>query len=170
MTRTRKVPIMSDRAHSAPFAEMRWSLASERAAISPFVTQLIAFIRTFIRKHGYMDGTEEDIETAVREALANAVIHGNQEDPRKRVYVACGCALDGEISITVRDDGQGFDAGVLPDPTDRNNLLLSHGRGIYLIRALMDEVSFEEHGKVVCMRKKLTDHAHPRYGASMSTS
>jgi serine/threonine-protein kinase RsbW len=148
-----------DGTHSAPFMETQWSLASQPAAISPFVHQLIAFIRTFIPKHGYTEGTEEDIETAVREALANAIIHGNHQDPHKRVYVTCGCALNGTISITVRDEGQGFDAGVLPDPTDENNLLLDHGRGIYLIRALMDEVSFEEDGKVVCMRKKPTGHA-----------
>jgi len=111
--------------HSARFVEVRWSLASKRAEITPFVDQLIAFIRSFIRKHGFTDGTEEDIETAVR------------------------------------DEGRGFDPGVLPDPTDRNNLLLSHGRGIYLIRTVMDEVSFEEHGSVVCMRKKLTGPSHP---------
>jgi len=134
---------------------MRWSLPSKRAAISPFVDQLSAFIRTLIRDHSHDAGAEEDIETAVREALANAIVHGNQESPRKRVYVTCSCTLDGDISITVRDEGQGFDPGVLPDPTDRNNLLRSHGRGIYLIRALMDEVSFEEHGKVLYLRKKL---------------
>jgi serine/threonine-protein kinase RsbW len=146
-------PAKSDR-DSARFVEVRWSLASKRAEISPFVDQLIAFIRTFIRKHGFTDGTEDDIESAVREALANAIIHGNQEDPRKRVYVAVRCSFYGEISITVRDEGQGFDPGVLLDPTDRNNLLLSHGRGIYLIRTVMDQVSFEEHGRVVCMKKQ----------------
>jgi serine/threonine-protein kinase RsbW len=151
--------------HSAPFVEVRWSLASKRAAISPFVDQFIAFIQAFVRKQGFTDGTEEDIETAVREALANAIIHGNREDPRKQVYVACRCGLDGEISITVRDEGHGFDLGVLPDPTGRNNLLLSHGRGIYLIRTAMDEVSFEEHGRVVCMRKKVAGPPHPLYGA-----
>ena len=147
--------------HSARFVEVRWSLASKRAEITPFVDQLIAFIRSFIRKHGFTDGTEEDIETAVREALANAIIHGNQEDPRKQVYVTVSCGSDGEVSISVRDQGCGFDPGVLPDPTDRNNLLLSHGRGIYLIRTVMDQVSFEEHGRVVCMRKKLTGPSHP---------
>jgi serine/threonine-protein kinase RsbW len=146
-------PGKSDR-DSARFVEVRWSLASKRAEISPFVDQLIAFIRTFIRKHGFTDGTEDDIESAVREALANAIIHGNQEDPQKRVYVAVTCSFHGEISITVRDEGHGFDPGVLVDPTDRNNLLLSHGRGIYLIRTVMDQVSFEEHGRVVCMKRQ----------------
>jgi serine/threonine-protein kinase RsbW len=151
--------------HSARFVEVRWSLASKRAEITPFVDQLIAFIWTFIRKHGFTDGTEEDIETALREALGNAIIHGNQEDPGKQVYVSVGCALDGEVSIAVRDEGHGFDPSVLPDPTDRSNLFLSHGRGIYLIRRVMDEVSFEEHGRVVRMRKKVTSPPRPVYQA-----
>ena len=147
--------------HSAPFVELRWSVASKRAAISPFVDQFIAFLQAFVRKQGLTDGTEGEIETALREALANAIIHGNQEDPRKQVYVTCRCGLDGEVSITVRDEGHGFAFGLLPDPTDRNNLVLSHGRGIDLIRAVMDEVSFEERGMVVRMRKKVTRPPRP---------
>jgi serine/threonine-protein kinase RsbW len=146
-------PTKSD-GNSERFVEVRWSLASKRAEISPFVDQLIAFIGMFFRKQRFTDGTGEDIETAVREALANAILHGNQEDPRKRVYVTVSCSFHGEVSITVRDEGRGFDPGVLLDPTDRNNLLLSHGRGIYLMRTVMDEVSFKEHGTVVCMKKQ----------------
>jgi anti-sigma regulatory factor (Ser/Thr protein kinase) len=61
--------------------------------------------------------------------------------------------LDGEVSITVRDEGRGFDSNAVPDPTSRENLLFTHGRGIYLMKTLMDEVSFEEGGSVVRMRK-----------------
>ena len=91
---------------------------------------------------------------ALHEALANAVIHGNGENSSKRVYVACRCYMDGEVSITVRDEGRGFDCNAIPDPTFRENLLLTYGRGIYLMRTLMDEVSFEEGGSVVMMRKR----------------
>jgi serine/threonine-protein kinase RsbW len=140
--------------HSGRYVEVRWSLASKRAEISPFVDQLIAFIRHFIRNHGFAYVTGEDIEMEIREALANAILHGNQEDPRKRVYVTVSCSFHGEVSITVRDEGRGFDPAVLLDPTDGSNLLLSHGRGIYLMRMLMDEVSFEEHGTIVCMKKQ----------------
>jgi serine/threonine-protein kinase RsbW len=91
---------------------------------------------------------------ALHEALANAVIHGNGENSSRRVYVECRCYMDGEVSITVRDEGQGFDYSAIPNPTFRENLLFTHGRGIYLIKTLMDEVAFEEGGAVVMMRKK----------------
>ncbi len=90
---------------------------------------------------------------ALHEALANAVIHGNGENSCKRIYVECRCYLDGEVSITVRDEGRGFDSSAVLDPTFLENLLFTHGRGIYLIKTSMDEVSFEEGGSVVRMRK-----------------
>jgi hypothetical protein len=83
---------------------------------------------------------------------------------QKEVYVTVSCGLDGEVSIRVRDEGHGFDPRVLLDPTDRNHLLLSHGRGIYLIRTVMDEVSFEEGGRVVFMRKKVARPPYPAFG------
>jgi serine/threonine-protein kinase RsbW len=107
----------------------------------------------FIAKFRSLDGTETAIETAVREALANAVIHGNHEDPSKQVSVLCLCSGDGEVSITIRDEGEGFDSAVLPDPTAPDNQMSAHGRGIYLMRTLMDEVYFDEGGVVVRMRK-----------------
>jgi serine/threonine-protein kinase RsbW len=56
--------------------------------------------------------------------------------------------------ITIRDQGQGFGNGALSDPATPENILSRNGRGIYLMRALMDEVHFEEGGTVVKMRKK----------------
>jgi len=108
----------------------------------------------FILRFRSADGTEADIEMALHEALANAVIHGNGENPCKRIYVECRCYMDGEVSITVRDEGRGFDSSAVLDPTVLENLLFTHGRGIYLIKTSMDEVSFEEGGAVVMMRKK----------------
>jgi serine/threonine-protein kinase RsbW len=99
------------------------------------------------------DGSEIDIEMALLEALANAVIHGNGGKSCKRVYVTCRCYMDGEVSIMVRDEGRGFDSNAVLDPTFSENLLFTHGRGIYLMKTLMDEVSFEEGGSVVRMRK-----------------
>ena len=136
--------------HSFSFVELRQSLASQVAIISPFVDQLMRFIAKCRNK----EDSELDIEMALREALANAIVHGNQEDPHKRVYVACRCTTDGEVSITVQDEGQGFDSNAVPDPTTLDNRLVKHGRGIYLMKALMDEVRFEQGGAVVYMRKK----------------
>jgi len=99
---------------------------------------------------------EEEIEIAMSEALANAVIHGNRENQDKQVHVVCRCSKDGEVLISVRDEGEGFDSRAVPDPTEAQRLFLTHGRGLLIMKALMDEVSFEENGTVVRMRKRMT--------------
>ena len=140
---------------AATFVELHQSLASRAAAISSFVDQLMRFIRFFMEKGGTAKEAEEEIEIAIYEALANAVIHGNHENQEKQVHVACRCSMDGEVVISVRDEGEGFDSRVVPDPTEAQRLLLTHGRGLHLMKALMDEVSFEENGTVVRMRKRM---------------
>ena len=136
--------------HSTPFVELRQSFPSQVRVISQFVDQLMRFILHFRSA----DGSENDIEMALREALANAIVRGNAENAGKRVYVECRCYIDGEVSITVRDEGPGFDTSAVPDPTTPEGRLFEHGRGIYLMKTLMDEVSFEERGTIVHMRKK----------------
>jgi serine/threonine-protein kinase RsbW len=139
----------------SPFVEIKQSLPSRVADISPFVDQLMQFLKPLIDKFHNEDGSDADIEMAVREAIANAVVHGNHENPQKRVHVNCRCSMDGEVLITVRDEGQGFDSRSVPDPTDPSNLMLTHGRGLLLMQALMDEVGFQENGTIVRMRKSL---------------
>jgi serine/threonine-protein kinase RsbW len=118
--------------------------------MSACVDQLMRFIVRFRSA----DESEIEIETALREAVANAVVHGNGENPCKRVYVRCRCYKNGEVSITVRDEGSGFALNAVPDPTMPENRLFGHGRGIYLMQKLMDEVTFERSGAVVQMSKK----------------
>jgi anti-sigma regulatory factor (Ser/Thr protein kinase) len=150
MVHTRALSLLPRNAHFVPFVELRQSLPSKVAAISPFADQLMHFILNFRPA----DGGEADIEMALHEALANAVVHGNGENSCKHVYVTCRCYMDGEVVITVRDEGRGFDNSAVPDPTFRENLIFTHGRGIYLMKTLMDDVLFEEGGAVVTMRKK----------------
>ena len=90
---------------------------------------------------------------ALREALANAIVHGNQEGPHTCVYVMCRCTAHGEVSIEVQDEGQGFEISTVTYPTTPENLLDNHGRGVYLMKTLMDEVHFEQGGALVYMRK-----------------
>ena len=149
-TRTHTLALPPGTSHSEPFVELQQSLPSQVEAIEPFVEQLMHFISKFRKP----DGSGDDIATAVHEALANAVIHGNREDPNRRVYAVCRCSIDGDVSITIRDQGHGFDSRSLPDPTAPENRMCTHGRGIYLMRASMDEVAFDEGGLVVHMRKK----------------
>jgi serine/threonine-protein kinase RsbW len=137
------------RAHQAgPCLELERSLPSKVAAISPFVDKLMRVIR----KCGCAAEGESDIEIALREALANAIIHGNHENPGKSVHVRCRCEPS-EISLAVKDEGPGFDVDKIADPTAPENNGFIHGRGIYLMKALMDEVRFEDGGVAVYMRK-----------------
>ena len=131
-----------------PCIELEHSLPSEVAAISPFVDKLMRLIR----KCGCADEGESNVEIALREALANAIIHGNHKNPGKHVHVRCRCERS-EVSIAVKDEGRGFDVDTIADPTAPENQGSIHDRGIYLMKALMDEVRFEEAGVVVYMRK-----------------
>jgi serine/threonine-protein kinase RsbW len=85
---------------------------------------------------------------ALREALANAIKHGNKLNPEKRVFVQMALKPGAELRIVVEDEGDGFDPEKVANPTDPGNLLLSSGRGVYYMRQFMDEVNFHigEHG------------------------
>jgi serine/threonine-protein kinase RsbW len=140
---------------SVPFVTIRQSLPSRVYLVSLFIDQLMVFISRY-------RGTHKDnfaLETALREALVNAIVHGNRQNSNKLVRVKCRCSSDGDVSIRVEDEGCGFDSQNVPDPTSANNLLRPHGRGIYLMRALMDEVDFEQGGSVVHMRKRASSES-----------
>jgi serine/threonine-protein kinase RsbW len=97
----------------------------------------------------------EDIALAAREAVANAIVHGNQCDPAKAVGVSVAVNENCDLLIVVRDWGSGFDPSKLPDPTAAENLLTNHGRGIFLMKQLMDEVDFKfDHGTEVRMLRR----------------
>src|SRR5277367_3553497 len=96
----------------------------------------------------------EDIGLVVGEALANAIVHGNRCDPEKTVHVVVAVNEEGDLLVSVKDSGSGFDPLRLPDPTATENLLTPHGRGIFLIRQLMDEVQFKfDRGTELRMRR-----------------
>ena len=135
---------------SASFVAVLNTLPSDVGVVSPFVDQLMRFISRF----RVVDGDNYELELPLREAIVNAIVHGNQEDSHKRVYINCRCMADGEVSVTVKDEGIGFRSDAIPDPTSPDNRLLTYGRGIYLMRTLMDEVDFEQGGSVVHMRKR----------------
>jgi serine/threonine-protein kinase RsbW len=95
---------------------------------------------------------------ALREALSNAIKHGNKLNPEKRVQVHMRLHPEGELQIAVEDEGEGFDPAGLGDPTSPDNLLRSNGRGIFYMRQFMDDVSFlagEQGGTRVELVKKL---------------
>ena len=98
-------------------------------------------------------GKEFEIETALREALANAIMHGCKNDPTKQVQCCVACDQERGMILVVRDPGQGFEPTSIPSPVVGQNLYAEPGRGIYLINQLMDEVSYERGGTEIHMRK-----------------
>jgi serine/threonine-protein kinase RsbW len=99
------------------------------------------------------------ITIAVREATANAVIHGNRYDPNKRVTISFERAPNA-LTVVVSDEGPGLDPARLPDPLAPENLLRKSGRGIFLIQSFMDEVRFRSisPGTELTMIKFVLDH------------
>ena len=144
-------PKFSGKRSSSSILEIDSWMASNIQAISPLVDRLMHLIEGA----KCVPGAEFDVELALREALGNAVVHGNQENPDKKVHIRCRCESGNEISVVVTDEGKGFDSlkilgnGLTSDPAD------SHGHGIQLMRAYMDDVRFEQGGSEVHMRKRL---------------
>jgi serine/threonine-protein kinase RsbW len=124
-------------------------MPSDVKAISPLLDRVIRLIE----ESRCVPGEELAVELALREALNNAVVHGNRLDPGKLVQVYCRCELGKELSLVVRDQGIGFDPSGIADPLALENLQAEHGRGILLMRSQMDQVSFERGGTEVHMRK-----------------
>lgn len=102
---------------------------------------------------GIPEEKQLEIGLALQEALANAVVHGCKSDPTKNVHCRLNSDNLGRILIIVSDPGPGLDLSSLPAPTLSPNLYQDHGRGIYLIRQLMDDVRFERGGREIRMWK-----------------
>lgn len=88
------------------------------------------------------------------EAVTNAIVHGNDNNPDKVVRVNVE-SDDKKITVTVSDEGEGFDVSVVPDPTKPNYIEQPNGRGIFLMRNLADKVKFDKNGSVVILTFKL---------------
>lgn len=101
-------------------------------------------------KHNVHESHYGNILIALTEAVNNAIHHGNQLDPAKMVTLGYEVKGD-QIIFMVQDQGPGFDFEHLPDPTDPQNLEKPHGRGVFLMRALADNVEFSDNGATVAM-------------------
>jgi serine/threonine-protein kinase RsbW len=149
----------------SPFSEKRsrssileidsW-MPSAIQAISPLVDRLMRLIE----ESQCIPGAEPDVELALREALDNAVVHGNQEHPETKVHIRCRCEPGKEISIVVTDQGKGFDLGKVVGNGLASDPASEHGRGIQLMKAYMDDVHFERGGSEVHMRKRSRTASH----------
>jgi serine/threonine-protein kinase RsbW len=125
-------------------------MLSRIQAISPLVDRLMRLIEG----SQCVPGEEFEIELALREALENAVVHGNREDPETKVHVRCRCQPGEEISIVVTDQGKGFDFLKTAGNGITTETDLQHRHGVQLMKACMDDVNFERGGSEVHMRKR----------------
>jgi anti-sigma regulatory factor (Ser/Thr protein kinase) len=142
---------MKERPGAAPAEPTAFALElpSDLRLIDTAITYLVARCREY---HFAGQRLTLNFRVGVAEALANAMIYGNGRDPSKRVRVEV--ELDPErINVRVVDQGNGFDPTVVPDPTLPEHLEATGGRGLFLIRSLMDEVDFNECGN--CIRLTL---------------
>ena len=104
-------------------------------------------------RFGYNEAALFAIKLSLEEAINNAIRHGNSGDPGKHVTVRVELD-DAQMTISVTDEGPGFNPGTVPDPTADENLEKPSGRGIMLMRAYMDDVRFNQRGNEICMCKR----------------
>ena len=114
------------------------------------------FLQQVSKKLDLDDGTMYRLLVSCTEAVNNAMIHGNKSDPNKKVAIRC-IADRQFLTIRVKDEGKGFDPESLQDPREEKNLLKENGRGVFLIRSLMDSITVKQlkSGSVVEMKVKL---------------
>ena len=107
------------------------------------VAEIERSVEAMARRMGFDEDTASNLAMVTREAAINAVKHGNRFSPDKQVDATLDRAGD-TLTICIADGGEGLDPETLPDPLDPANLLRSSGRGVFLMRALMDEVHFRQ--------------------------
>jgi anti-sigma regulatory factor (Ser/Thr protein kinase) len=128
------------------------TMASQLSEIATVIERLRSDPELSSRIHG----RETAFLIAMREALVNAVTHGNRHDTSRKVYVQYACESDNSLSILIRDEGAGFDPSSVPIPKDLGE---DRRRGIHLMASCMDEVQFRRSGTEVYM--KIAAHQDP---------
>jgi serine/threonine-protein kinase RsbW len=120
------------------------------------VAEAAAVVAEFVTRSGVSEDAAFGIDMAVREAVTNAVVHGNGQDEDKIVGIILKSSPEA-VEISVHDQGPGFNPNEVPDPTAEENILKTSGRGIFFMRSFMDEVDWflpPEGGTTVRMLKR----------------
>ena len=123
----------------------RSDLILQKSIRIPSIPTNVKMVETFLLEIYDEVGFEEDLldrlMVSVTEVVNNAIIHGNKSDPGKFVSLSCYCSAD-KIDFSVRDQGGGFAPDQVPDPLNDQNLMKEGGRGLLIIKSMMDDVSF----------------------------
>lgn len=122
------------------------TLSSQVAEIDGAVSELVDFVVGLKRIENFT------LSIALTEAITNAIVHGNEKDPAKRVFAQALIEPE-RVVLQITDEGRGFDYQKLADPTKKENLLKQSGRGIFFVRYFMDEVRFNQVGNEITMVK-----------------
>jgi serine/threonine-protein kinase RsbW len=118
-----------------------------------YLDGVLSYLIERAAKFGIVRPGVSDLFVALDEAIANAIKHGNKNDPAKTVRVRAEISTR-EARFMISDEGAGFDRASVPDPCDPANLLKPSGRGVMLIQHIMDEVSYNERGNEITMVKR----------------
>jgi serine/threonine-protein kinase RsbW len=120
------------------------------------ISHIEKFLQQVSEQQHLDDGMMYRLLVSCTEAVNNAIIHGNKSDPGKKVIIRCKVRKK-TLTLSVKDEGTGFDPESLQDPRDERNLLKESGRGVFLMRSLMDTVKFKrlKSGSVTEMQVKL---------------
>lgn len=116
------------------------------------IRPLVDSIMQMVRAMGCAAGRETEVEIALLEALANAVVHGCKNNPEKKVECCVACDETRGMLIVIRDPGEGFDPKSIPSPVQGQNVFSLHGRGVFLINQLADDVHYEKGGTEIHIR------------------
>ncbi len=129
-----------------PATHQLQALKLELPSSTEFVGPLMSFFYTLLKNRGMEEILISNIVTAIIEAVANAMTHGNQSDIHKKTTLIVSMR-ENSLHVEVLDEGEGFDLDTLPDPLAPENIMKLSGRGIFLIKSFMDSVDFDFSGK-----------------------
>jgi serine/threonine-protein kinase RsbW len=119
------------------------------------ITLLENFIDELNVKYNFSDEVYANVLTCLSEALINAILHGNAQNPEKKVYINLEVIVNKRLVFTVTDEGNGFDFNNIPDPTAPENLENLSGRGIFIIKKLADQCIFNSKGNELELHFKI---------------
>ena len=128
-------------------------MPSARAAVAPMIERVLAAVADA----GLTQERQDNLAVAVAEALSNAALHGNRLAPRRLVRVVVEVPPEGGAVVEVTDSGEGFDSASLSDPTDPARVLMPGGRGVFLMRRLVDHVEYNAAGNSVRLTMNATN-------------
>src|SRR5262249_47845987 len=130
-----------------PQALLHLRMASRREAVAAMVERILKAVQPV----GLSEDRRANFAVAITEALSNAAVHGNRLHPDRKVVVTVTVDPGDRASVEVKDSGPGFDASAVADPTEPSRVMKTGGRGVFLMRRLVDRAEFNQSGNCVCL-------------------